>query len=152
MTYHSYADHRAQSRVVPRAGVLLTHPEPRRVQDSFGAGHSCFIRYAAHELASTLFTDLITKRGNTKLPLFVMVPRAGVEPAWPCDQRILSPPCIPFHHRGMYLSASSSIGNYWTFGNPTANTYELPLCTRVPSLIHLLLVYESNESLYVLLK
>lgn len=29
-----------------------------------------------------------------------VVPRAGVEPARPFGQGILSPVCLPFHHRG----------------------------------------------------
>ena len=29
------------------------------------------------------------------------VPGAGFEPARPCGQRILSPPCLPFHHPGV---------------------------------------------------
>ena len=28
------------------------------------------------------------------------VPGAGFEPARPCEQWILSPPCLPFHHPG----------------------------------------------------
>jgi hypothetical protein len=28
------------------------------------------------------------------------VPEAGFEPARPCEQWILSPPCLPFHHSG----------------------------------------------------
>ncbi len=31
---------------------------------------------------------------------FLMVPGAGIEPARPCGQGILSPPCLPFHHPG----------------------------------------------------
>ncbi len=29
-----------------------------------------------------------------------MVPEEGVEPTRPCDQRILSPPRLPFRHSG----------------------------------------------------
>ena len=29
-----------------------------------------------------------------------MVPGAGFEPARPCEQWILSPSCLPFHHPG----------------------------------------------------
>ena len=32
--------------------------------------------------------------------LFFLVPQAGLEPARPCDQRILSPVRLPFHHWG----------------------------------------------------
>ena len=28
------------------------------------------------------------------------MPGAGFEPARPCEQWILSPPCLPFHHPG----------------------------------------------------
>ncbi len=30
-----------------------------------------------------------------------VVPEVGVEPTCPCGQRILSPPCLPFHHSGL---------------------------------------------------
>ena len=33
----------------------------------------------------------------------LMVPEEGVEPTRPCDQRILSPPRLPFRHSGMCL-------------------------------------------------
>ena len=29
------------------------------------------------------------------------VPEAGLEPARPCGQRLLRPPCLPFHHSGV---------------------------------------------------
>ena len=32
-----------------------------------------------------------------------MVPRAGLEPARPFGLGILSPLCLPFHHRGNYV-------------------------------------------------
>jgi hypothetical protein len=32
-----------------------------------------------------------------------MVPEEGVEPTRPCDQRILSPPRLPFRHSGVLL-------------------------------------------------
>jgi hypothetical protein len=32
-----------------------------------------------------------------------MVPEEGVEPTRPCDQRILSPPRLPFRHSGPVL-------------------------------------------------
>ena len=38
----------------------------------------------------------------------VMVPRAGVEPARPYGQRILSPQRLPFRHPGMYRPISTS--------------------------------------------
>ena len=31
------------------------------------------------------------------------MPGAGVEPTRPCGQRVLSPPCLPFHHPGRKL-------------------------------------------------
>jgi hypothetical protein len=31
-----------------------------------------------------------------------MVPEEGVEPTRPCDQRILSPPRLPFRHSGVF--------------------------------------------------
>ena len=31
---------------------------------------------------------------------FCLVPREGVEPSCPCEHRILSPACLPFHHLG----------------------------------------------------
>ncbi len=34
-----------------------------------------------------------------------MVPRAGLEPARPFGLGILSPLCLPFHHRGNYVFA-----------------------------------------------
>ena len=34
---------------------------------------------------------------------FVLVPRAGFEPARPCSQVILSPQCLPFHHPGTHF-------------------------------------------------
>lgn len=34
----------------------------------------------------------------------VLVPGAGLEPARSCDQGILSPRCLPFHHPGMFTS------------------------------------------------
>ncbi len=38
---------------------------------------------------------------STSYGLFAdLVPRAGVEPARSCEQRILSPLCLPFHHQG----------------------------------------------------
>ena len=35
----------------------------------------------------------------------VVVPRAGLEPARPFGLGILSPLCLPFHHRGNYVFA-----------------------------------------------
>ena len=34
----------------------------------------------------------------------IMVPVAGLEPARCCHQRILSPPCLPFHHTGIFTA------------------------------------------------
>ncbi len=31
------------------------------------------------------------------------VPREGLEPSRPCEQQILSLPCLPFHHQGSFL-------------------------------------------------
>lgn len=36
-----------------------------------------------------------------------IVPEEGFEPSCPCGQRILSPPCLPFHHSGV---ATRSLG------------------------------------------
>jgi hypothetical protein len=33
-----------------------------------------------------------------------LVPEEGVEPTRPCDQRILSPPRLPFRHSGVRIS------------------------------------------------
>src|SRR5579871_5351451 len=38
---------------------------------------------------------------NTVLAGLSRVPREGFEPSRPCGQRILSPSCLPFHHRGV---------------------------------------------------
>ena len=35
------------------------------------------------------------------------VPREGLEPSRPCEQQILSLPCLPFHHQGL------SLMGYW---------------------------------------
>lgn len=35
--------------------------------------------------------------------IFSMVALAGLEPARSCEQRILSPPCLPFHHRAILV-------------------------------------------------
>src|SRR5580700_1392817 len=35
-----------------------------------------------------------------KLLIIMVVPEEGVEPTRPCDQRILSPPRLPFRHSG----------------------------------------------------
>ena len=35
----------------------------------------------------------------------ILVPGAGLEPARPCGQQILSLPCIPFHHPGFLYGA-----------------------------------------------
>ena len=35
-----------------------------------------------------------------------IVPEVRVELTWPCGQRILSPPCIPFHHSGRNMWGS----------------------------------------------
>ncbi len=45
-----------------------------------------------------------------------MVPEEGVEPTRPCDQRILSPPRLPFRHSGVqmilgYLASHGNPGN-----------------------------------------
>ena len=54
-------------------------------------------------------------RSNSKQPLtrisagqrlFVLVPRAGLEPARPFEQSILSAPCLPFHHPGEVAAIS----------------------------------------------
>ncbi len=54
-------------------------------------------------------TSLIMARlaGTKPVPsmCFNMVPRAGLEPACPCERGILNPLCIPFHHRGIKLGA-----------------------------------------------
>ena len=45
--------------------------------------------------------SLISIEISTSCGLFAdLVPRAGVEPARSCEQRILSPLCLPFHHQG----------------------------------------------------
>ena len=44
-----------------------------------------------------------------------MVPRAGLEPARPFGLGILSPLCLPFHHRGNYVFAGGLRG--YTFRN-----------------------------------
>lgn len=31
------------------------------------------------------------------------VPREGLEPSRPCEQQILSLPCLPFHHQGIFF-------------------------------------------------
>lgn len=31
-----------------------------------------------------------------------IVPREGLEPSRPCEQQILSLPCLPFHHQGFF--------------------------------------------------
>ena len=43
-----------------------------------------------------------------------MVPRAGVEPARPFGQRILSPQRLPFRHPGM-LSVTPILPSLWSF-------------------------------------
>ena len=46
------------------------------------------------------------QKQNICLPtnvLFLLVPVAGVEPARPCGQKILSLPCLPFQHTGIRL-------------------------------------------------
>ena len=40
----------------------------------------------------------------------MLVPEEGVEPTRPCDQRILSPPRLPFRHSG---SVSSKVTCIW---------------------------------------
>src|SRR3954453_19479357 len=42
----------------------------------------------------------VAARGAAGAPIGPLVPGAGFEPARPCGQRILSPPCLPFHHPG----------------------------------------------------
>ena len=44
----------------------------------------------------------------------VVVPRAGVEPARPFGQRILSPQRLPFRHPGM-LSEAAILPSLWCF-------------------------------------
>ena len=34
------------------------------------------------------------------------VPREGLEPSRPCEQQILSLPCLPFHHQGLLKSGA----------------------------------------------
>ena len=40
---------------------------------------------------------------STEVNRFKLVPRAGVEPARPFGQRILSPQRLPFRHPGMFV-------------------------------------------------
>ena len=42
-------------------------------------------------------------------PLCCKVPGAGLEPARPLEQRILSPPCLPFHHPGRRQQATGEV-------------------------------------------
>ena len=42
--------------------------------------------------------------------LFLKVPRAGLEPARPFEQSILSAPCLPFHHPGEVAALSIPAG------------------------------------------
>ena len=42
--------------------------------------------------------------------LFLLVPKAGFEPARSCLPGILSPLCLPFHHFGKQVATLSSFG------------------------------------------
>ena len=44
--------------------------------------------------------DALGRRGGRGRRGLTHVPGAGLEPARPRGQRILSPPCLPFHHPG----------------------------------------------------
>src|SRR5262249_19607785 len=50
------------------------------------------------------------------------VPGAGVEPAHPCGQRLLRPPCLPFHHPG--------VGETWTSQDVSIPCRPARLCGR----------------------
>ena len=52
--------------------------------------------------AKTDFFYRLKRQASQKLDAF-LVPVAGLEPARRKHQRILSPPCLPFHHTGKYL-------------------------------------------------
>ncbi len=49
--------------------------------------------------ASKLWKKVLDQDSKSK-DLKKMVPEEGVEPTRPCDQRILSPPRLPFRHSG----------------------------------------------------
>jgi hypothetical protein len=64
--------------------------EPITLPDSLFAGVARFrMEY--------FFRGEITERDEENV-----VPEEGVEPTRPCDQRILSPPRLPFRHSGVF--------------------------------------------------
>jgi hypothetical protein len=56
----------------------------------------------------------------------VVVPRAGVEPARPFGQRILSPQRLPFRHPGTHVKIARAFRNSQTVIKNSAGEEELP--------------------------
>ena len=53
-------------------------------------------------LKSFFITDRLHQKAVPLSGNGFLVPVAGLEPARRKHQRILSPPCLPFHHTGIY--------------------------------------------------
>lgn len=59
-----------------------------------------------------------------------LVPKKGVEPSRPFEQRILNPPCLPFHHSGLLCDCVVLLGSPGCQANLAFRTaLTLPDCT-----------------------
>ncbi|MDB5254238.1 MAG: hypothetical protein JWL80_304 [Parcubacteria group bacterium] len=97
---------------VPKTGVSTISP-PRHEMHTNTRNNICapgrnrtYDHLLKRELLYQLSYGRVTKTIAKKTSLF-NVPGVGLEPTRSCDQRILSPPCIPFHHPGMESLSTS---------------------------------------------
>lgn len=67
---------------------------------------SCIVAEIPYSVVKIIYQETKSLRHpekekvNTKNSMFTSVPREGLEPSRPCEQQILSLPCLPFHHQG----------------------------------------------------
>ena len=85
-------------------------------------------REAARECSKTTASNTSKSRTGIKKALEIpvlFVPREGLEPSRPCEQQILSLPCLPFHHQG--LSEGWLVIGYWLWrwGRQPSITFNL---------------------------
>ena len=64
-----------------------------------GGGADSFVQFPLEKSSRKVY-NYSTIKGWIKHPTFYLVPRAGLEPAWPCDHKILSLARIPISPPG----------------------------------------------------
>ena len=67
-------------------------------------------RSRPNAIKGRICADLAATVAVSTVPVGFLVPAAGLEPARPCGQGILSPQCLPFHHAGGGADLSRWLG------------------------------------------